>query len=72
MFYIQIATLSKKENIDEIVSTYGSSYPLNLIQLKNKLGYQVLIGPLTIDEYPIVLERFKTRSFKDAFIRKGK
>ena len=33
---------------------------------------QVLVGPVTMDEYKVVLERFKSYGFKDAFLRKVK
>ena len=33
---------------------------------------QMLVGPLTMDEYAVVLERFKSYGFKDAFLRKIK
>lgn len=72
MYYIQLATMRNKENIDNLVKNYGQKYPLNIIKLENDRGYQILIGPLSTDEYSLVLARFKARNFKDAFVRKGK
>ncbi len=69
-YYIQIATLKEMESIDTVVSSYGKKYPLNLIQVDTK--YQVLVGPFSDDEYAVILERFKQKEFKDAFIKKIK
>jgi len=41
-----------------------------LVPLSTGTAYQVLLGPLGRDEYGTVLERFKAKGFKDAFVRK--
>ncbi len=69
-YYIQIATLSKQLNVDNIISEYGAKYPVKLIQLNNNRGYQVLVGPFTEAQYSTVLMRFKAKGYKDAFVRK--
>ena len=69
-YYIQIATLKDDENILEIVNKYGTKYPITIVPT-NKGTKQVLVGPVTLDEYGTVLERFKSYGYKDAFLRKG-
>ena len=69
-YYIQIATLKDDENILEIVNKYGSKYPITIVPTA-KGTKQVLVGPVTLDEYGTVLARFKAYGYKDAFLRKG-
>ena len=71
MYYVQIATLRNDENILEIVEKYAGNYPVAIIPLENG-SRQVLVGPLSVDEYATVLERFKAYGFKDAFLKKIK
>ncbi|MBQ0002523.1 MAG: SPOR domain-containing protein [Treponema sp.] len=69
-WYIQIAVYSKQENVNEVIKKYGKKYPL-FIDQKNGKNY-VLIGPLSMDEYGAVLQRFKAFGYKDAFVKKIK
>ena len=69
-YYIQIATLRDDENILEIVNKYGTKYPITIVPTANG-SKQVLVGPVTLDEYGTVLARFKAYGYKDAFLRKG-
>lgn len=71
-YYVQIASLGKKENIESLLSKYTPKYPLVLVPLSNGKGYQVLVGPLTADEYGMIVERFQSYGFKDCFLRKIK
>ena len=57
-YYIQIATLRDDENILEIVNKYGNKYPITIVPTANG-AKQVLVGPVTLDEYGTVLARFK-------------
>ncbi len=69
-FYIQLATYKDSKNIDLVLSTYSQKYPLALLQSPVvRDAYQVVVGPLTKDEYTVVLERFKSYGYKDAFLR---
>lgn len=68
-YYIQIASLSKEENIKNMIDKYSSKYPMVLIQSTNGKSYQVMVGPLSIDEYGSVLERMKAYGYKDAFVK---
>ena len=71
-YYVQIAVLGKVDNIRTNIERYGKNYPMALVPLTNGKAYQVLVGPLGKDEYGTVLERFKSRGYKDAFLRKIK
>ncbi len=71
-YYIQIAALSKDENIMAIVSKYGQNYPLTIVPSANGKTKLILVGPVSLDEYKVVLERFKSYGFKDAFLKKLK
>ena len=68
-YYVQIAVYNKAENVDEIAARYAERYPITVIQ--NGAKKPVLVGPLTVDEYGMVLERFKSYGFKDAFVKVG-
>lgn len=67
-YYIQIATVSSKENVAKMVEVHGQKYPVYVLQNSSKNMYQILIGPLNDDEYALVLARFK-QTYKDAFLR---
>lgn len=69
-YYIQIAAYKNEENIMDIVNKYGKKYPLTFVELSDNRGYKILVGPLGVDEYKVVLERFKSYGFKDAFVKK--
>ena len=69
-YYIQIATVKQESSLDTILNTYGKNYPIEIIETNGM--YQVVIGPFSDDEYKVVLERFKQREFKDAFVRRIK
>ena len=66
-YYIQIATVKQESSLDSILKDYASKYPLEILGASGL--YQILVGPFTDDEYKVVLERFKQREFKDAFVR---
>lgn len=71
-YYIQIATLSLDTNILEIINKYANNYPIVIVPTASGIRKQILIGPLSVDEYALVLERFKSYGYKDAFLRKIK
>ena len=71
-YYIQIAAYGSDENILEVINKYGNNYPITIVPMAGGKTKQVLIGPVSMDEYKVVLERFKSYGFKDAFLRKVK
>lgn len=69
-YCIQLATYKNKAYIAGVFEKYGDKYPIRLLKSeKIPEAYQVLIGPLNKDEYPVILKRFVSRGFKDAFVR---
>ena len=71
-YYIQIASLRDDKNIEEIISKYANNYPIAIVPKKAGNIKQILVGPLSMDEYGVVLQRFKSYGYKDAFLRKIK
>lgn len=71
-YYIQIAVLADENNLKNTVSKFEMQYPVTLVPLASGKATQVMIGPLGMDEYGAVLNRFKKSGYKDAFLRKIK
>ncbi|MFC2331361.1 MAG: hypothetical protein ACFNKL_09955, partial [Treponema sp.] len=69
-YYVQIAVLKDSANIKSIFDKYYGKYPITLVPLAGGTARQVLIGPLSVDEYGTVMNRFKSYGYKDAFLRK--
>ena len=69
-YYVQVASLGNTDNIKTFVDKYSAKYPVVLVQNSAKTAYQVMVGPLNIDEYGSVGEKFKGWGFKDSFVRK--
>ena len=71
-YYVQVASYGNPDNIKNFVDKYSNKYPVVLVQNFSKSAYQVMVGPLNIDEYGSIDEKFKAYGFKDSFIRKIK
>ena len=69
-YYVQIAVLKDSANIKSIFDKYYGKYPITLVPLAGSAARQVLIGPLNVDEYGTVINRFKSYGYKDSFLRK--
>jgi hypothetical protein len=69
-YYVQIATVSQRENL-EILAVRYSKYPLVFVKT-SKGAYRVMVGPLTMDEYGAVLAKFKSFGYRDAFVKSVK
>ena len=69
-YYVQIASLGALENVDGLLAKYSEKYPMVVVPLTSGKAYQVMVGPLTSDEYTVVQEKFRAFGFKDAFLRK--
>lgn len=70
-YYVQIASFKNDENICAVIENYSNNYPIAIVVAANGVK-QVLIGPLNMDEYGAVIERFKSYGYKDAFLKKIK
>lgn len=71
-YYVQIAVYKDKRNLNTTFSKYQDNYPITLVPIKENDAMQVMIGPLGVDEYSVVLTRFKEYGYKDAFLRSVK
>lgn len=71
-YYLQIATLRNEDNIKNLLKKYTPKYPVVLVKHADGISFQVLVGPLSADEYGMITERFKSYGFKDCFLRKIK
>ncbi len=69
-YYVQIAVYSQNENVEQLDALYGERYPLTILDEGARKA--VLVGPLGMDEYGTVLERFKLFGFRDAFVRQAR
>jgi hypothetical protein len=69
-YYIQLVTTGDLRGLDDLLTRYAGKYPFALVPVRLPDTYQVLVGPLTEDEYGVVLARFKHAGYRDAFLRK--
>jgi hypothetical protein len=71
-YYIQVAALSKPENVESEINKIGHAWPMAVQSggSTDKPVYRVLIGPVNLGESGALLQRFKT-NYKDAFVRLG-
>ena len=69
-YYVQIAVTDKEAVLNDLQQKYGSVYPLVYVPRTSGTSYQVLVGPLSVDEYGVVMARFKEYGYTDAFLRK--
>ena len=69
-YYVQIAIYNDDVNIQNVLDKYSENYPITLVPLSSGKASQVMVGPLNVDEYGTVLNRFKSYGYKDAFLRK--
>ena len=68
-YYVQIATLRDEKIIEQLIKKY-SKYPLFLLKKASSNDYSVLAGPASVDEYGVLLAKFKSFGYKDAFVKK--
>ncbi|MDE7383337.1 MAG: SPOR domain-containing protein [Treponemataceae bacterium] len=69
-YYVQIAIYNDNVNIRGVLDKYSENYPMVIVPTASGKANQVMVGPLNIDEYGTVLNRFKSYGYKDAFLRK--
>jgi hypothetical protein len=69
-YYVQLTTTADLRSIDKLLTKYGGKYPFALVPARTPDFFQVLVGPLTMDEYGVVLARFQGSGYRDAFLRK--
>ncbi|MBO7639213.1 MAG: SPOR domain-containing protein, partial [Treponema sp.] len=70
-YYVQIATVVEAEEAEALARKH-SQYPILAIPGASGKGWRVLVGPLGLDEYGAVLEKFRDAGYRDAFTRRIK
>ena len=70
-YYVQIATVVEAREAEELARKH-SQYPIVAIPGVGGKGWRVLVGPLGLDEYGAILEKFRDLGYRDAFTRKIK
>ena len=69
-FYVQLGVYRDMKNLKNLVSKYRGRYPVSIkASDRTPGGYEMLIGPLSQDEYRAMLDRFRREGFKDAFVK---
>ena len=69
-FYVQLGVYRDMKNLKNLVSKYRGKYPVSIkASDRTPGGYEMLIGPLSQDEYRAMLDRFRREGFKDAFVK---
>lgn len=72
-YYVQLGVYRDMKNLSGVVGKYRKSYPVSIKASGVKLdSYEMLIGPLSKDEYAAVLATFRRDGFKDSFVKSGK
>ncbi len=69
-FYVQLGVYRDMKNLKNLVSKYRGKYPVSIkASDRTPGGYEMLIGPLSQDEYRAMLDRFRREGYKDAFVK---
>lgn len=69
-FYVQLGVYRDVKNLTNIVNKYRGRYPVSVkASERTPGGYEMLIGPLSQDEYRATLNRFRKEGFADAFVK---
>lgn len=71
-YYVQIASSDDSKAVKSVIARYGQNYPIVVVPTSSNSAMQIMVGPLTVDEYEAVMARFKSYGFNDAFLRKIK
>ena len=70
-YYVQFATVPEAAEAETLARRY-SQYPVVAVPGAGGKGWKVMVGPLGLDEYGAVLEKFRDAGYRDAFTRKIK
>jgi cell division septation protein DedD len=72
-YYLQLGAFSRVEAVESAIEKIEKTYPLAVqyIGSPEHPMYRVLVGPINHGESGALLQRFKGKGYKDAFIRKG-
>ncbi len=70
-YFVQLAAYSSRNLAEKLVRDLEKTYTVAILPAssRSRLVYKVLVGPLNQDESGTLLFNFRSRGFKDAFIR---
>ncbi|MDR0495391.1 MAG: hypothetical protein LBG95_07175 [Treponema sp.] len=70
-WYVQLATYTRHEYVEDEISRIGTAYPLAIQNIGSDASpmFRVLLGPMNQGESGAVLRRFKSIGYADAFLR---
>ncbi len=70
-YFLQLGAYSTRSRAEKLVRDLSPTYTVSVLpsSIASRTIFRVLIGPLNVDESGTLLYRFKSRGFKDAFIR---
>lgn len=71
-YYVQIASSDDSKAVKTVLARYSQNYPMVVVPTSSNSAMQIMVGPLSVDEYEVVMARFKSYGFNDAFYRKIK
>ncbi len=70
-YYVQLGAFSEANSVEQVILDIGSSFPLKVLQPSRSGSdtlYRILLGPVNIGEGSALLQRFKTRGYRNAFL----
>jgi cell division protein FtsN len=72
-YYLQLGAYSKTETVEQEISKIEKNLPLAVqcTGSTDKPVYRILVGPVNHGESGALLQRFRGRGYKDAFVRRG-
>ncbi|MDR1787789.1 MAG: SPOR domain-containing protein [Treponema sp.] len=71
-YYLQLAAMSKMENVEAELARLGSTaLPVKVQNAGSEVQpvYRILIGPVNLGESGALLQQFKVSGYRDAFVR---
>ncbi|TVQ25744.1 MAG: hypothetical protein EA382_06495 [Spirochaetaceae bacterium] len=73
-YYLQVGAFSNRGTADVTVDAFASVYPMAIVPVARDGAtiYRVLVGPLERDETGTLLLWFRSRGYRDTFVRSGR
>ncbi len=73
-YYLQVGAFSNRGTADVTVDAFAAVYPMAVVPVARDGAtiYRVLVGPLERDETGTLLLWFRSRGYRDTFVRSGR
>jgi len=73
LWYIQVGSFTNPKTAGDAIRTVQPGYPVSVLpEAKSNKGiYKVFVGPLKEDEKGLILYWFRSKGYRDAFVRQG-